>query len=128
GQSVLYVDDEESLVYRITRVLQRLGYRVAGFTDAHEALAAFRSDPAAYEAVVTDLARPGMSGIELAAHVLSLRPEVPVVMTSGYVRSKDRESVMKAGVRDLLLKPNTVEELGDVLHRLMLQARTQRAS
>jgi PAS domain S-box-containing protein len=123
GQSVLYVDDEESLVYLITRVLQRLGYRVAGFTDANEALAAFRSNPAAYEAVVTDLSMPSMSGIEFAAHVLQLRPEVPVVMTSGYVRAKDRESVMKTGVRDLLLKPNTVEELGDVLHRLMLQTR-----
>lgn len=128
GQSVLYVDDEESLVYLITRVLQRLGYRVAGFTDANEALAAFRSDPAAYEAVVTDLSMPSMSGIEFAAHVLRLRPEVPVVMTSGYVRAKDRESVMKTGVRDLLLKPNTVEELGDVLHRLMLQTRAQGAS
>ncbi|WP_116807889.1 response regulator [Steroidobacter cummioxidans] len=128
GQSVLYVDDEESLVYLITRVLQRLGYRVAGFTDANEALAAFRSDPAAYQAVVTDLSMPSMSGIEFAAHVLSLRPEVPVVMTSGYVRAKDRESVMQTGVRDLLLKPNTVEELGDVLHRLMLQSRTQGAS
>jgi PAS domain S-box-containing protein len=128
GQSVLYVDDEESLVYLITRVLQRLGYRVAGFTDANEALAAFRSDPAAYEAVVTDLSMPSMSGIEFASHVLRLRPEVPVVMTSGYVRPKDRESVMKTGVRDLLLKPNTVEELGDVLHRLMLQTRAQGAS
>jgi CheY-like chemotaxis protein len=127
GQSVLYVDDEESLVYLVTRVLQRLGYRVAGFTDAHEALAAFRLDPAAYEAVVTDLSMPSMSGIEFAAHILSLRPEVPVVMTSGYVRAKDRESVMKTGVRDLLLKPNTVEELGDVLHRLMLQSRAHGA-
>jgi PAS domain S-box-containing protein len=123
GQSVLYVDDEESLVYLITRVLQRLGYRVAGFTDAHEALAAFRSDPAAYGAVVTDLSMPSMSGIEFAAHVLRLRPEVPVVMTSGYVGAKDRESAMKTGIRDLLLKPNTVEELGAVLHRLMLETK-----
>jgi PAS domain S-box-containing protein len=128
GQSVLYVDDEESLVYLITRVLQRLGYRVSGFTDANEALAAFRSDPSAYEAVVTDLSMPSMSGIEFASQVLRLRPEVPVVMTSGYVRPKDRESVMKTGVRDLLLKPNTVEELGDVLHRLMLQTRAPSAS
>ena len=128
GQSVLYVDDEESLVYLITRVLQRLGYRVVGFTDANEALAAFRSNPAAYEAVVTDLSMPSMSGIEFASQVLSLRPELPVVMTSGYVRPKDRESVMKTGVRDLLLKPNTVEELGAVLHRLMLQTRAPRAS
>jgi PAS domain S-box-containing protein len=119
GQSVLYVDDEESLVYLVTRVLERLGYRVTGFTDAGHALAKFRSDPDAYHAVVTDLSMPGMSGVEFAEQVLKLRPELPVVMTSGYVRPKDRELVLKTGVRDLLLKPNTVEELGDVLHRLM---------
>jgi len=119
GQSVLYVDDEESLVYLVTRVLQRLGYRVAGFTDAREALAAFQSDPTAYEAVVTDLSMPSMSGVEFAEQVLKTKPDIPVVITSGYVRPKDREAVLKTGVRDLLLKPNTVEELGDVLHRLM---------
>jgi PAS domain S-box-containing protein len=127
GQSVLYVDDEESLVYLVTRVLERLGYRVSGFTDAREALTNFQSDPGAYEAVVTDLCMPGMSGVEFAEQVLRLRPDTPVVMTSGYVRAKDRESVLKSGVRDLLLKPNTVEELGDVLHRLMRQVTLTRA-
>jgi PAS domain S-box-containing protein len=119
GQSVLYVDDEESLVYLVTRVLERLGYRVAGYTDPCEALRAFLADPAAYEAVVTDLSMPTMSGIDFAQQVLLARPDLPVVMTSGYVRPKDRELVKQVGVRDLLLKPNTVEELGAVLHRLM---------
>jgi PAS domain S-box-containing protein len=119
GQSVLYVDDEESLVYLVTRVLERLGYRVEGFTDPCEALRAFQADPAGYQAVVTDLSMPTMSGIDFAREVLQARPNLPVVMTSGYVRPKDRELVREVGVRELLLKPNTVEELGAVLHRLM---------
>jgi PAS domain S-box-containing protein len=119
GQSVLYVDDEESLVYLVTRVLERLGYRVSGYTDPCAALKAFQADPSAYAALVTDLSMPNMSGIELAQQVLRARPSLPVVMMSGYVRPKDREQVQQAGVRDLLLKPNTVEELGAVLHRLM---------
>lgn len=123
GQSVLYVDDEESLVYLVTRVLERLGYRVTGFTDAREALAKFQAEPDAYQAVVTDLSMPAMSGVEFAEQVLKLRPALPVVMTSGYVRQIDRETVLNTGVRDLLLKPNTVEELGDVLHRLMRESR-----
>ncbi len=123
GQSVLYVDDEESLVYLVTRVLERLGYRVTGFTDAREALAKFQAEPDAYQAVVTDLSMPAMSGVEFAEQVLKLRPALPVVMTSGYVRQIDRETVLKTGVRDLLLKPNTVEELGDVLHRLMRESK-----
>ena len=119
GRSVLYVDDEESLVYLVKRVLERLGYRVVGFTDAHAALAAFQANPHDYHAVVTDLSMPSMSGVEFAEEVLRLRPQVPVVMTSGYVRPNDRELVRKVGVKDLLLKPNTVEELGAVLHRLL---------
>lgn len=119
GQSVLYLDDEESLVYLVTRVLERLGYRVDGYTDPGEALKAFQGNPSAYEAVVTDLSMPIMSGIEFAREVLAARPDLPVVMTSGYVRPKDRELVKGVGVRELLLKPNTVEELGAVLHRLM---------
>jgi CheY-like chemotaxis protein len=125
GQSVLYVDDEESLVYLVTRVLERLGYYVTGFTDAGQALARFRANPDAYQVVVTDLAMPGMSGVEFAEQVLKVRPQLPVVMTSGYVRPKDRERVLRTGVRDLLLKPNTVEELGDVLHRLMRENRSR---
>lgn len=119
GQSVLYVDDEESLVYLVTRVLERLGYRVDGYTDPCQALQAFRSNPAGYQAVVTDLSMPTMSGIDLAREVLLANPNLPVVMTSGYVRQKDRDAVAAVGVRELLLKPNTVEELGAVLHRLM---------
>jgi PAS domain S-box-containing protein len=119
GQSILYVDDEESLVYLVTRVLERLGYRVDGYTDPGEALRAFQANPAAYEVVVTDLSMPTMSGIDFAQYVLQARPDMPIVMTSGYVRPNDRERVKQTGVRDLLLKPNTVEELGAVLHRLM---------
>jgi PAS domain S-box-containing protein len=120
GQSVLYVDDEESLVYLVTRVLERLGYRVAGYTDPCEALKAFQANPAGYQAVVTDLSMPTMSGIDFAREVLGERPDLPVVMMSGYVRPNDRERVKEVGVHELLLKPNTVEELGAVLHRLML--------
>lgn len=119
GQSVLYVDDEESLVYLVTRVLERLGYRVDGYTDPCRALQAYRADPAAFHVVITDLSMPNMSGVDFAREVLLARPDLPVVMTSGYVGPKDRELVKQAGVRELLLKPNTVEELGAVLHRLM---------
>lgn len=112
GQSILYVDDEEPLVYLVTRVLERLGYRVTGFIDARAALAAFETNPEAYDAVVTDLSMPGMSGEDFAKRILQLRPQLPVVVTSGYVRPEDRQSALQSGVRELLLKPNTVEEIG----------------
>ncbi len=124
GQRILYVDDEESLVYLITRVLTRLDYEVVGCTDAHVALAEFRREPSRFDAVVTDLSMPKLSGLEFAREVLRLAPHIPVVLTSGYVRTDDREAALQAGVHELVLKPNTVEELGEVLHRLLSQRPT----
>jgi CheY-like chemotaxis protein len=125
GQRILYLDDEEPLVYLITRVLQRLGYEVAGFIDSRVALETFKLNPASFDAVVTDLSMPGMPGTEFARQVLQIRPELPVVMTSGYVRTEDRDQALQIGVRELLLKPNTVEGLGEVLHRLLQGSRSK---
>jgi CheY-like chemotaxis protein len=119
GQHVLYLDDEEPLVYLVKRVLERLGYRVSGFTEPTEALQAFAAEPGAFDAIVTDLSMPGLSGTDFAKQILQLRADVPVIMTSGYVRAQDREAALKVGVRELVLKPNTVEELGGVLHKLL---------
>jgi len=119
GQHVLYLDDEEPLVYLVKRVLERLGYRVTGFTDPVKALSAFGTAPDSYDAVVTDLSMPGLSGTDFAKQVLQFRSSVPVIMTSGYVRPEDRDAALKVGVRELVLKPNTVEELGGVLHKLL---------
>ena len=122
GQHILYVDDEEPLVYLLTRILERLGYRVSGFTDPVRALTAFQSDPAAFHALVTDLSMPGLSGHDLAREVLKIRPTLPVVMTSGYVRGTDREQAIQNGVRELVLKPDTAQALGEILHRLLNDA------
>ena len=83
GQRILYVDDEEPLVYLVTRVLERLGYRVSGYCDASAALEHFLAGPDDYAAVVTDLSMPVLSGADLARRILQVRPDMPVIMTSG---------------------------------------------
>jgi len=119
GERVLYVDDEDTLVRLGTRILRRLGYEITGCTDPAEALQAFRSNPRAFDVIVTDLSMPGMSGFDLARGLLEIRPDVPVVMTSGYLRPEDQETAARVGIRALILKPNTVEELGSVLDKLL---------
>ena len=86
-----------------------------GFTDPKEALAAFRAQPQDFDIVVTDLSMPHMSGFELAREVLALRPGMPVLMTTGYIRAEDEDSARAAGIRELILKPVTMDELGRVL-------------
>ncbi|HEV8644387.1 MAG TPA: ATP-binding protein, partial [Burkholderiales bacterium] len=119
GEKVLYVDDEDALVRLSTRTLNRLGYRVSGFASPVEALNAFRSHPHDFDVVVTDLSMPGMSGFDLARALLEIRPDVPIVMTSGYVRPEDQEMASRLGIRELILKPNTVSELGRILDELL---------
>jgi PAS domain S-box-containing protein len=117
-QRILYVDDEEALVVLATQVLKRLGYQVVGYTNPADALLAFRARPNDFDVVVTDLSMPVMSGFDLAREMLAQRPDLPVIMTSGYVRAEDHAAAKAAGIRDVITKPNTVEELGRVLDRL----------
>jgi len=117
GEHVLYVDDEEAIVYVATGLLERLGYRVTGSTDAVEALARFRSRPEEFAALVTDLALPGLPGSELAWRIRELRPDLPVVLTSGHVRPEDAAAVERLGVVEVISKANLVAQLGPALHR-----------
>jgi CheY-like chemotaxis protein len=118
GQHLLYVDDEESLVLLAHRSLGKLGYKVTGHTSPVEALRTFNEDPFQFAAVVTDLSMPGMSGSELARQILQIRPDIPVVMMSGYLRPEDEQEARRIGIRDLILKPDTIEELAKSLHRV----------
>jgi CheY-like chemotaxis protein len=115
GERVLCVDDEELVLSGTTRVLQRLGYQVSSHTDAVQALQAFRSRPHDYDALVCDLAMPGMSGLDFVREVLQVRPGTPVILTTGYLSPEDTEAAQRAGVRHLLLKPGTIEKLGQAL-------------
>ncbi len=117
-EHVLYVDDEESLVLLASRLLKRLGYSVTGHTDPLAAIKEFRSRPQDFDVVVTDLAMPRMSGFDLAREMRAARPDLPIIMTSGYLRQEDQEMAKIMDINDLVLKPHTVEELGRTLDRL----------
>ncbi|HKP55415.1 MAG TPA: PAS domain-containing protein [Polyangiales bacterium] len=121
-ERILIVDDEPTLVSVTTRILSRVGYRVTGHTDAHAALAAFRAAPDAFDAVVTDLSMPSMSGFDLVRELVALRADIPVLMTSGYLGDDARAQAETAGIRELIPKPNTVEMLGEALDRLFVKS------
>ncbi|MBX3263152.1 MAG: response regulator [Labilithrix sp.] len=117
GEHVLYVDDEDALVFVATRTLERLGYRVSGFNSASRALEAFRSRPEVYDVVVTDFAMAEMSGLELTSAIREARPDIPVIVTSGYWRPEQEEAAAALGVRDVVCKPDLALGLGPLLRR-----------
>jgi PAS domain S-box-containing protein len=120
-ENILYVDDEEPLVALIKRTLERLGYKVTGETNPAMALEIFRSNPFFFDGVVTDLAMPHLSGFDLSAQILALRPDLPIIMTSGYVRPEDQQRALAMGLRDLILKPDAIEQLARTLDELFRQ-------
>jgi PAS domain S-box-containing protein len=123
GERVLYVDDEEPLVFLMTRMLTQLGYNVTGCTEPEKALETFRSGPHDFDVVVSDLSMPQMSGIDLAREILQTRPGMPILIASGYIRPEDNEEVRSLGLPDLLLKPDTIEELGRSLHNIFAKSK-----
>lgn len=116
---ILYVDDEEALIFLMTRTLQRMGHRVTACISPAEALQVFSANTDDFDLVVSDMTMPGMSGIELAAQVLALRPQLPFIITSGYVDAADVERAQAVGVRQMIMKPNTVDELSEVLGAIL---------
>ncbi len=118
GEHILFLDDEEALASLARRVLERLGYKVSAFTQPKQALAAFRADPRAFDLVVTDLNMPGVSGLDIAREMLALRPDLPLVLASGYLNDSLAARAKALGIPHLLFKPGTVEEFVQVIDKL----------
>ncbi|MET0986056.1 MAG: PAS domain S-box protein, partial [Steroidobacteraceae bacterium] len=121
GERILYLDDEEPLVFLAVRFLTRMGYQVNGYTRAEEALAAFQANPRAFDLVITDFNMPEMSGMEVTRRLLEIDREAPVVLASGYVRPAEIEEATALGVQEVFLKPNNIDEFGAVVQRLLSQ-------
>ena len=122
---VLYVDDEPTLVFLVTRALEKLGIATQGFTSTQEALTAFGNEPHAFTLVLSDLTMPGnMSGLELAEAVLAIRPDAPVVIASGGIDPAEVERAMVLGVRKVIQKPGKVAEMAALVSGLVRDLRS----
>jgi two-component system, cell cycle sensor histidine kinase and response regulator CckA len=119
GRHILYLDDDESLVFLVTRLLERRGYRISGYTDQREALAAIRADPGSFDLVVTDFNMPGMSGLDVAREVRTIGSGLPVAIASGFIDELLYAQAEGVGVRELIFKASAVEEFCEAFARLV---------
>ena len=104
-EHILLVDDEESLQRLGAHILGGLGYRVAVCGNGVEALEWLQEDSRSFDLVITDQSMPRMTGLELARRLLSLRPDLPVILCTGFAYGVTRERVREAGIRELVMKP-----------------------
>ena len=118
GKRILYVDDDESLVFLVTRLLERRGGQVNGYTNQTEMLAALRAEPAGVDLVVSDYNMPGLSGLDVAREVRLIRDDLPVAIASGFVDEDLRTQAAVAGVCEVIFKATGVDEFCEIVQRL----------
>ena len=115
GQRVLCVDDDEVMLLMVERLLQRQGYRVSCHSDPRQALAALREAPQSFDLLLSDFNMPQCSGLDLARAAAQVRADLPVVITSGYITEALSAEMRQAGVRGVINKERTFEELGALI-------------
>ena len=126
GAHVLYIDDDETMVVMVERILERAGYRVTGFRNPQEAIAAVREQPGTFDLVVTDFNMPECSGLDVARELAAFQPQLPVLISSGYITEELRDEARLAGVRGLLEKQNIFEDISGLLARILSQDAAQK--
>jgi PAS domain S-box-containing protein len=118
-ERILFVDDEPALAEMGTELLTGLGYLVASHTDSRTAMALFRLDPSRFDLVITDQTMPTMTGMELAKEMLAIRPDLPVILCTGFSETATRESALADGVKTFLMKPLTKREIAVTVRKVL---------
>lgn len=122
-ESILFVDDEEMLTDLARRILEKFGYSVNGHTDPLKALTCFRENPSNFDLVITDLTMPGMTGDQLARELISIDPNIPIIMNTGHSESMDREKAMTIGIKDFIMKPIVKSEMARIVRKVLDEAK-----
>jgi len=121
GQTILLVDDEPALTASLRRLLLHLNYQVITSNHSGEAVRLFRENPAQFDLVITDLTMPEMNGLEVARQLHTIRPELPVILTSGFSATLNEAALREAGIREILEKPTSLDTLAEVLQRALVK-------
>jgi PAS domain S-box-containing protein len=122
-ERIMFVDDEEDLVYAGEKMLRRLGYEPAVFQSSLEALKAFRAEPHRFDLIITDQSMPHLTGTELAREALRLRPEIPIILCSGFSpdsgESPTGKQAEQIGVREVVMKPLGSAEMAAIIRKTL---------
>jgi len=118
-EHILLVDDEKMLVEMSQTMLERMGYAVTARTSSMEALTTFRNQPDAFDLVITDQTMPGMTGIDLARKMLQLRPDLPIILCTGYSSRLSKEQVRAYGIKGFALKPLAKKDIAVLIRSIL---------
>jgi len=119
SERILLVDDEENIIDMEKRILERLGYQVTSFTSSIKALEAFRVAPEKYDMVITDMAMPYISGDRLAPELVKIRPDIPILLCTGFSETMSEDSAAAIGIKGFLMKPIVTKDLAEKIREVL---------
>ena len=119
NERILFIDDEEMIAEMGGTMLKRLGYEVTVKSSSKDALETFKSNPEAFDLVITDQTMPNMSGSELSAALLNVRPDIPIILCTGYSKKISMDETKELGIKDLLLKPINKVKLATTIRTVL---------
>lgn len=118
-ERVLLVDDEESILTSSGAILKQLGYSVTTRTSGVEALNLFRSKPNHFDLIICDMTMPKMTGDKLSAEIIKVRPDIPVILCTGYSKNLNSETISKAGIKAMVQKPILKAKLARIIRKVL---------
>jgi CheY-like chemotaxis protein len=119
NERVLVVDDEEGVIGILRQMLERLGYEVVTRASSIEALALFTTKPDYFDLVITDMTMPQMMGDRLAGEIIRIRPDIPIVLCTGYSELISEERAREIGIRQFIMKPCVMSEIASTVRKAL---------
>jgi len=116
---ILFVDDEPVLVEVGVQIFERLGYRVTARTSSVEALELFKAQPDRFDIVITDMTMPVMTGEALAGEIMKVRPDIPIILCTGFSPQINKQKASQIGIKAFIMKPFVLKEIGIALRKAM---------
>ena len=118
-ENILVVDDEEGILVMEKKMLTRLGYHVTSCVSGLEALDIFRSDPDQFDLIITDMAMPNISGEKLSGELIRIRPDIPILLCTGFSETLSEEKAASIGIKGFLMKPILMTDLADKVRDIL---------
>jgi len=118
-ERILFVDDEAFQADIGRQMLERLGYQVTTQTNSADALTLFRKNPEAFDLVITDMTMPNMTGDILAQKMMSVRPDIPIIVCTGYSQRINKQKAKDMGIKELVMKPVVMQDIADMIRRTL---------
>lgn len=118
-ERILFIDDEKPIIDAMDSMMEKLGYKVTSKTSSIEALVAFREDPDGFDLIITDYTMPNMTGADLARELVNIRPDIPIILCTGFSEMINKQKTEVMGIKAYVMKPVILKKLAKTIRDVL---------